>query len=74
MEWRDQGTPVRAGWSWTVFAKSYNGVREEGKFESVTRLPKFYSFRAYLPRQAAGKIRAEGWVLGKAISGVEGEM
>jgi hypothetical protein len=40
-------------------------LREEGKFESVTRLPKFYSFRAYLPRQAAGRIRAEGWILGK---------
>ena len=40
-------------------------VREEGKFESVTRLPKFYSSRAYLPRQAAGIIRAEGCGLGK---------
>jgi hypothetical protein len=26
---------------------------------SSLELPKFYSFRAYLPRQAAGRIRAE---------------
>ena len=32
---------------------------------SSPELPKFYSFRAYLPQQAAGRIRAEGWVLGK---------
>src|SRR5688572_7491791 len=37
----------------------------KGSSDQVTRLPKFYSFRAYLPRQAAGRIRAEGWSLGK---------
>ena len=28
-----------------------------------------WSSRAYLPQQAAGSIKAEGWVLGKGISG-----
>jgi hypothetical protein len=32
---------------------------------SSLELPKFYSSRAYLPQQAAGRIRAEGWILGK---------
>jgi hypothetical protein len=46
-------------------------VREEGKF-GIRPLdqPRLSSSRAYLPQQAARRIRAEGWVLGKAISGV----
>src|SRR5688500_15274638 len=31
----------------------------------VTRPPSLSSSRAYLPQQAAGRIRAESWVLGK---------
>ena len=38
--------------------------RREIRISSLER-PKFYSSRAYLPRQAAGIIRAEGCGLGK---------
>src|SRR5687768_5793479 len=41
----------------------------EVRIRSLDR-PSLSSSRAYLPQQAAGRIRAEGWVLGKAISGV----
>ena len=57
---------MRAGWSWTVFAKSYNGVREEGKFGSGHSTGRVSLLHAPITtQQAAGRIRAEGWVLGK---------
>src|SRR5688500_19926855 len=41
----------------------------EVRIRSLDR-PRLSSSRAYLPQQAAGRIRAEGWVLGKAFGEV----
>jgi hypothetical protein len=53
-----------AGWQGTRVACWF--LREEDKSEMLTRATELSSSRAYLPQQAAERIRLARWVLGKA--------
>src|SRR5687767_4832184 len=58
----------------TLLPQIRTGCGRKGSSDQVTRPPRLSSSRAYLPQEAAGRIRAEGWVLARRFLALEAEM